>query len=190
MAGNRNSAERKCSTCAETKPLTLFHSRGKTRPGQFFTKCKSCMHLAASEWRRAHMDRDRTRALRWARANPERHRQAARDWRAGHLKYRREYDRAYARSHPEVIGAKDRNRRARHLSADGRFSSTEWLALVASFGGCCAYCGLSDLPLTADHRVPLARGGSNYISNIVPACRSCNSRKGTRTDSEFVGVAA
>lgn len=32
-----------------------------------------------------------------------------------------------------------------------------------------------------------ARGGSNDISNIVPACRSCNSRKGARTIDEFLG---
>jgi hypothetical protein len=28
-----------------------------------------------------------------------------------------------------------------------------------------------------DHRIPLGRGGSNLIANILPACRRCNRRK-------------
>lgn len=44
--------------------------------------------------------------------------------------------------------------------------------------------------LTADRVIPLSRGGSNFIENIVPACGSCNSRKGTRTADEFIALAA
>ena len=49
----------------------------------------------------------------------------------------------------------------------------------------CAYCGKA-LPLHRDHKIPLTRGGANDITNIVPACRSCNCRKGTRTSAEFL----
>ena len=30
--------------------------------------------------------------------------------------------------------------------------------------------------------------GSNDISNIVPSCKSCNLRKGRKTDREFLGL--
>jgi 5-methylcytosine-specific restriction endonuclease McrA len=33
--------------------------------------------------------------------------------------------------------------------------------------------------------VPLARGGTNFIDNILPACRGCNARKHTMTEEEF-----
>lgn len=39
--------------------------------------------------------------------------------------------------------------------------------------------------MTMDHRVPLARGGRHEIQNVVPACKTCNSRKHTRTEAEF-----
>jgi 5-methylcytosine-specific restriction endonuclease McrA len=48
----------------------------------------------------------------------------------------------------------------------------------------CAYCGRSDLPLTIDHIVPRARGGSDSWENLVCACTACNNRKGDRTPWE------
>ena len=42
-----------------------------------------------------------------------------------------------------------------------------------------------DWPLEQDHRVPLDRGGMNWIENILPACRVCNARKHLMTEDEF-----
>jgi hypothetical protein len=43
----------------------------------------------------------------------------------------------------------------------------------------CRYCGAAapDVPLTFDHVVPVALGGSDEPSNLVTACRDCNSGK-------------
>lgn len=47
----------------------------------------------------------------------------------------------------------------------------------------CAYCDrLAD---TIDHVVPLVRGGTNYIGNLLPCCRSCNGSKGGKTVAEW-----
>lgn len=53
-------------------------------------------------------------------------------------------------------------------------------------GGACAYCG-STHDLSRDHVVPKSRGGSLDPSNIVIACRNCNSAKGNRTPEEWLG---
>jgi hypothetical protein len=54
--------------------------------------------------------------------------------------------------------------------------------------GHCAYCGCT-LPLekmTVDHVVSLAsQGGNDDLSNLLPACRSCNHRKGTSSLEGF-----
>ena len=47
----------------------------------------------------------------------------------------------------------------------------------------CHYCGTLpsvDNPMTADHRVPVVKGGKTEPSNYVPACRRCNSGKGAK----------
>lgn len=57
----------------------------------------------------------------------------------------------------------------------------------------CWYCGLvlpreacelKDSP-TLDHVIPLEHGGDSNESNLVCACRRCNSQKGTKTLSEY-----
>jgi len=109
--------------------------------------------------------------------------QAARDRNPDAFRIRRA---AWQRAHPENSVDKQHRRRARVRGALGSHTAKEWFEKVELFGGCCAYCGRSDLPLTRDHRSPLARGGTNYISNIVPACLPCNTRKHDRTETEFL----
>ena len=63
-------------------------------------------------------------------------------------------------------------------------TTEEWHRLLFEYLYACGYCG-AWTALTADHRIPLVRGGSNDVTNLIPACRICNSRKGTMTESEY-----
>lgn len=65
----------------------------------------------------------------------------------------------------------------------------QWVELLQYNGQSCAYCG-SVHDLSQDHAVPLSLGGDHTLVNIVPACRSCNSRKHTKTLLEFVWESA
>lgn len=47
----------------------------------------------------------------------------------------------------------------------------------------CMYC--FDKANTLDHVVPLSNGGSDMADNIVAACKSCNSSKGSKTLVEW-----
>lgn len=54
--------------------------------------------------------------------------------------------------------------------------------IKAAWNHRCAYCNgvpIDDASLTADHVVPKSKGGEDLTRNIVPACGSCNSRKGS-----------
>lgn len=82
------------------------------------------------------------------------------------------------RRRPEVLRHRRAIRRARERGAPGSHTHAEWLAKIELYAGACAYCGRTDAPLCRDHVVPVAKGGTNDIDNIVPACRPCNSRKG------------
>jgi hypothetical protein len=44
----------------------------------------------------------------------------------------------------------------------------------------CAYCGSGD-DLQVDHRIPISKGGSNRLDNLVTACSPCNQSKGPKS---------
>lgn len=68
--------------------------------------------------------------------------------------------------------------------AVGSSTKKERDALLASYLGFCAYCDAK--ATTFDHVVPLSRGGSNDIENLVPACLGCNSAKRDRSLLHFL----
>ena len=70
------------------------------------------------------------------------------------------------------------------MGATGNYTVSEWLALLEYYDQRCGYCGDGGR-MQADHRVPLSRGGSHNITNIIPACGPCNRQKATLTDAEF-----
>jgi len=77
--------------------------------------------------------------------------------------------------------------KAREADAGPRPSSDELGDLRRRQGDRCAYCG-AELGGAGelDHRVPLARGGSNGVANRSWACRTCNRDKHDKTAEEFL----
>ncbi|MBV6624705.1 MAG: HNH endonuclease [Rivularia sp. (in: Bacteria)] len=51
----------------------------------------------------------------------------------------------------------------------------------------CQSCGKQkeEASLTIDHIIPLARGGSNDISNLQILCFTCNRKKTDKNDNRF-----
>jgi len=110
---------------------------------------------------------------------------AASKWHAENWERVKEHKRRWKANHPEMERAAKQRRRAREAGAPGTFTAEEFAALCEAHDHRCAYCGC-EAKLTADHAIPLSRGGSNFIENIVPACLSCNSAKRDRTAEEFL----
>jgi 5-methylcytosine-specific restriction endonuclease McrA len=89
--------------------------------------------------------------------------------------------RQWRRKNPDKHQAHNAKRRALKLESGGVVTAAEWAALKAKYGHRCLSCSRQLDRLTMDHVVPLSEGGLHAIDNIQPLCRSCNSRKGTRT---------
>ena len=85
--------------------------------------------------------------------------------------------------HQHVVDvARDRRRGTRsERGYDSRWARLATEA-IAEHPWCvrCGTQGSTANPLTADHDVPLARGGVSERANVVVLCRRCNSRKGKR----------
>ena len=55
--------------------------------------------------------------------------------------------------------------------------------VFARWGGLCAYC---DAPAKhLDHIKPIARGGLDVLSNVIPACAPCNYAKADQSLAQW-----
>ena len=67
------------------------------------------------------------------------------------------------------------------------YTYENWVNHLAAHGYRCRYCGKPITEKTArkDHVQPISRGGLDTLSNIVPACDPCNTKKGNMNGVEF-----
>ena len=97
---------------------------------------------------------------------------------------RRAYARQYLKDNPERMRAIRRRRKGQLRAPGAHFTERDWTRLLHQYRHACAYCGATGT-LVREHVIPLKRGGRHTVGNIVPACPSCNARKGTRLLAAF-----
>lgn len=93
-------------------------------------------------------------------------------------------------NNPESKRIRSARRRALLRNAEGTHTKAELTQLFEDQNGLCGYCGVRlywsiRRDIHIDHITPLARGGSNWISNIIIACSGCNLNKHNRTLPEW-----
>jgi 5-methylcytosine-specific restriction endonuclease McrA len=158
--------EKRCGRCDRVQPLEHFCLSRYTKDGHN-NRCRTCDALKSAAYQpcRRKKDRLRKRALR---LNADvRTREVA-------------YTQRWRQAHPEQNASHWQRRRARKKQAPvNDMTVGQWQEIKAVYGYRCVYCGIKNVALTQDHLTPLSNGGSHTATNIVPACVSCNSKKGT-----------
>jgi len=131
-------------------------------------------------WRQANPERSKAILAKYAAANPTRLRQASLKWRTANPVAVAKTKADFAAANPDYFRRAAMIRRVRRAGADVRVvSAKDWRRLCERFGNRCAYCA-GPGPLAQDHIIPLVRGGRHSIGNLLPACKPCNSRKGSK----------
>lgn len=189
-------SEKYCPRCKETKLRSEFGNHSGRKDG-LTQHCRICHNERLAEYRK-----DNPKWLEWRKTrywdNVESERQKALEYyernKESRLAYMAEYHEAnrdksnhrtkqWREDNPEKAKASSVNAHAKRKSAEGEFSPSEWKELCEKYDYTCLCCGKKEpeIKLTPDHVVPVARGGSNYISNIQPLCMPCNRKKMTKT---------
>jgi 5-methylcytosine-specific restriction endonuclease McrA len=122
----------------------------------------------------------RIRSARYYAAHPERAQGSSKRWRDKDRQHVNAVSIAYAKEHREKYRVHCTVRRTRKTAAGGAYTSEQWIALCDKYHHKCLCCNESK-PLTADHVIPVSKGGTSWIENIQPLCLSCNCRKGEKT---------
>lgn len=143
----------------------------------------------ANRWRKANPERKRKQSKRWYQSNREKALENAKRWQRQNPKPRRpmtEDDKQRLREWTAANRERARlSRKAREHRRAERCRQRCGLFPVrghdlhmrfTQFNMQCAYCSSKCSP-TLDHFLPLANGGTHALSNLIPACHDCNSRK-------------
>lgn len=129
-------------------------------------------------WIERNPEKKRAKDARGYWKNAEKRRAQCRDWRRRHLQESRDRCNRWLKENPEKNALKGQRRRSRLAGLPSTLTNDQWTARWAMFGGFCAYC---DQPASAlDHVIPVVHGGGTEEFNVVPACKSCNSSKGSK----------
>jgi len=96
-----------------------------------------------------------------------------------------EYNRYYRNTeHGKANFKRAKLKRSKKLKeAINTLTNKEWMDILKQYEFRCAYCNKKFNKLnrpTQDHVIPISKGGDNTKENVVPACRSCNSKKGAK----------
>jgi 5-methylcytosine-specific restriction endonuclease McrA len=188
--------EKKCSRCPETKPLTEFRPDAKSKDGRR-AECAACTRAYMAIWREHNREKTRAYKTTWNNNNRPRLRQYRKNVVAKNPHYGRDAARKHQAKHPEKVKARHHNHFVKNREQYGQryrtyqarkraatiepFTDKDWLLVVQASGHRCVYCGRRMKRLTQDHVIPISRGGTHSLGNVVPACMTCNRKKGNRT---------
>jgi len=146
-------------------------------------------------WKKRNRKKARASYTGWAKKYPEKVKARRKaHYEANHeaalaysVKFRKEHPEVVKRAlttwrinNPEKVRAHWHKRRAAKLGNGGAYTYEQWIALCDKYHNRCLCCGKKK-KLTADHVVPLSKGGTSWIENIQPLCLLCNLIKNAKT---------
>lgn len=185
-----------CTKCKIEKPLDQFYmnNRNPDKKDYFCADCrKEYLRTRYQNNREKHIqevknyyakNKEQIKAKRKARANelnPKMAEAKRKQYAANPQKYI-DASRNWKRNNPEKVLKYNTVRRARKR-LNGTFLVTD-KDIRQIYQSACTYCGNKD-NITMDHVIPLVRGGTHSVGNLVPACLRCNSSKSGRLISEW-----
>lgn len=153
----------RCTACHLILPATReYFSPQKERPDGFVSNCKECRRKRGQLWRQQHPEQAKQLVQQYYKNNTGKHREKS----------------------------NRRNTKKRQLIAD--FTDADWQYALDYWHGACAYCGHGpslfdrNYVLHQEHHIPLKRGGGYTVTNIVPACQSCNFNKSGKDPEQWM----
>jgi len=200
--------QKQCSKCKNFFPATpeFFQRNHRKMKDGLVNQCKPCRNKKNREY---HSRPDvRQRGLAQMKTYADEHKEEKRAYDQvyiqAHYEKKRLQGQLYYQTHKEQMRANQqvysntptarlnaqvshRNRRAREKDAQGRYTSEQIKDQYKRQKGKCYYCShkvkLGEYHI--EHIIPLARGGTNAIDNIVLACPRCNLSKGNKYPWEW-----
>ncbi len=191
-----------CNKCKKEKPLSEYYKDRSNASGREYM-CKECKKeyskTLPDDYRREYYKKNKERLLEegrewrernpdymkeWYRRNPDYVTQRFRENKEELVAYNRKWYHDNLERARELVRNSSSRRRAREAKVINDLTMEEWIEVSNRFNNQCAYCE-NNTDITLDHVIPIFKGGGHTKSNVVPACKSCNSSKQARDVEEW-----
>ncbi len=185
-----------CVNCQDTKPLSEF-----TKHRNSYRSCKNChlKRVMTDYFNSTPEQRIKTKERSKRYRTSEKGRNTKKLWLKKFVEINPEYkQRRLNQNRLSNMTPEQRERRlpARKRGLQNYLARKKGASIVISFtkadiirrdGLRCYLCEklLTEKTATLDHLIPLSRGGNHKPENVKIACLNCNSRKNTRTITEY-----
>ncbi len=173
---------KQCSICKENKPLSDYYQQKKNSKirGDYIyynPECKECTNSRTRKWQNENKEKKLAYQKKFMKT---------RNYRITETKtrltlHRKIYYKEYQREN------KDKFKEYSEQHRNHNITETEWIACKDYFNNECAYCGLriddhfitrNEKQIKTDfHKEHVDHNGNDDLSNCVPSCKSCNSKK-------------
>ena len=131
------------------------------------------------KWYLENKERVNIKRKKYYEKNKEKELLVCKEWRDNHPDYQLSYQRANKDKMAEYS-----NRRRASKVGNGVFTIAQKF-MRNLYNSPCVSCGASE-NITADHIIPIIKGGRHSEGNLQPLCGSCNSSKNSKLWIEFV----
>jgi 5-methylcytosine-specific restriction endonuclease McrA len=195
-----------CTSCGQTQSLDAF-SEDKSRKDALRSECRFCHNARNKIYRQANLKNYKAYNKAWQQANREKSAASKKAWyqankeksAANQKAYRKanpekvkayrkanfesiaSRTKAYQQANPEIFAVNWQKRRVQKLNNGVFIVSAKELKKL--YSNPCAYCGAPSQHI--DHIIPVSRGGTHSVGNLVGACAACNMSKGAKFITEW-----
>jgi hypothetical protein len=185
----------KCSNMKDGHQNTCIEC-AKERKRAYYQENREEIIRKTTEYKKNNLEWDKETRRKYYEANKEEFIKRLRQWELNNKERRRESIKKNREKNPEVFIARQRryiknnkekclelgrkhtsSRRARMKKLVADFTEEQWKACLVEFDNKCAYCGKESDDLHQEHVIPVSKDGDYTVSNIVPACKRCNTSK-------------
>lgn len=191
MADIDSTPKKSCYQCGNEHPWTLeYFAKHSEKNGKIYLRgiCHECNRAQKAEAtrRRYHADPQRVRDYKKTRRmkNPELFSIRGREAYYKHHDRMLATTKRYRQNNPDKIRASNALRK----NAIGVFTADDVTTIYNSQKGLCWWC---DNPVGekyhVDHRIALAKGGTNWPNNLCISCPECNLKKSDKMPWQFNG---
>lgn len=178
-----------CTKCGEAKPTSDF-AKDASRKDGLQVWCKACNREYRQTNRQKIAEYQREYGNEYRTANSDRLAEYQHEYRLVNADKVQKYYRSPEYRMARKARLHQRRSLMRHNS--GRYTAADIEAIKVGQTNkrgevCCWWCNEPMQEWHIDHRIPLAKGGTNDARNLCLAHAKCNLSKGSKLPAEFIG---